>query len=179
MPKKLQRKGGGMSIKQVADQIKKNYKVRLVLDAKGSGPANLTAADLTTLLTWHQHIKVAGMNKATKVQAWKDIVDNHRQPPFFSRWTEDDERKLAEACQTTVDIGHTALGRMEEMKKKELVLVAATMSNEEFEALRRGRERQLNSLEQREDAPAAESETTNNFTTEATVVVTMPLPLPF
>ncbi len=62
---------------------------------------------------------------------------------------------------------------------QELVLVVATMSNEEFEALCRGRERRLNSLEQREDAPAAESETTNNFTTEATVVVTMPLPSPF
>jgi hypothetical protein len=84
-----------------------------------------------------------------------------------------------EACETTVDIGHTALGRMEEMKKKELVLAAATMSNEEFEALRRGRERWLNSLEQRDDAPAAELETTNNFPTEATVVVTTPLPSPF
>jgi hypothetical protein len=37
---------------------------------------------------------------------------------------------------------------MEEMKKKELVLAAATMSKEEFDALRRGRERRLNSLEQ-------------------------------
>ena len=152
---------------------------RLILDAKGSDPAKLTAADLTVLLTWYQHKKVAGMNKAAKVQVWKDIVDNHRQPPSFSRWTIDNERKLAEACQTTVDIGHTALGKMEEMKKKELVLAVATMSNEEFEALRRGRDRRLNSLEQREDAPAAESETTNNFTTEATVVVTTPLPSPF
>ncbi len=38
---------------------------------------------------------------------------------------------------------------MEEMKKKELVLAVATMSNEEFEALRRGQERRVNSLEQR------------------------------
>jgi hypothetical protein len=141
---------------------------RLVLDAKGSDPANLTAADLAVLLSWHQHKKVAGMNKVVKIQAWKDIVDNNRQPPLFSRWTEDDERKLAEACETTIDIGHTALGRMEKMKKKELVLVVGTMSNDEFEVLRQERERRLNSSAQTDDALAAESETFINATTEAT-----------
>ena len=69
---------------------------------------------------------------------------------MFRRWTEDDKRKLAEACETTIDIGHTALGKMEEMKKKELVLVAATMSNEEFKVLWQERE-QLNFLAQTED----------------------------
>jgi hypothetical protein len=139
-----------------------------IVDAKGSDPANLTAADLAVLLSWHQHKKVAGMNKAAKIRAWKDIVDNNWQPPVFSRWTEDDERKLAEACETTIDIGHTALGRMEEMKKKELVLTTVTMSNDEFKVLRQERERRLNSLAQTEDALAAESETFINATTEAT-----------
>jgi hypothetical protein len=36
------------------------------------------------------------MNKAAKVLAWKGMVDKNRQPPLFSRWTEADERKLAE-----------------------------------------------------------------------------------
>jgi hypothetical protein len=49
---------------------------------------------------------------------------------LFSRWTEADERKLAETLVTTVRIGHAALGRMVAMKKK--VLAAATMSNEEL-----------------------------------------------
>jgi hypothetical protein len=69
------------------------------------------------------------MNKAAKILAWKGIVDSNRQPPLFSKWTEADERKLAEVSVTTVTIGHTALGRMIDMKKKELVLAAATMSN--------------------------------------------------
>ena len=52
-----------------------------------------------------------------KVLAWKgSIVDENWQPPLFSRWTEADERKLAEASVTTVMIGHTALGRMVAMK---------------------------------------------------------------
>ncbi len=41
-------------------------------------------------------------------------------------------------------IGHTALGRMVDMKKKELLLAAVTMSNDEFKVLRQERERRLN-----------------------------------
>jgi hypothetical protein len=41
-------------------------------------------------------------------------------------------------------IGHTALGRMVDMKKKELLLAAMTMSNNEFKVLRQEQERQLN-----------------------------------
>jgi hypothetical protein len=43
-----------------------------------------------------------------------------------------------------VTIGHTALGRMVDMKKKDLVLVAVTMSNDDFEVLQQEQERWLN-----------------------------------
>ena len=86
--------------------------------------------------------------------------------------TKADERKLAEASVTMVTIGHTALGRMVDTKKKELVLAAATMSNEEFEALRQDRERQLNeqntdqeSLAPTEDELVAALETSVDATT--------------
>ena len=109
-----------------------------------------------------------------KVLAWKgSIVDENWQPPLFSRWTEADERKLAEASVTTVMIGHTALGRMVAMKKKELVLAAATMSNEEFEVLRQDRERRQQitdqeSLAPTEDRLVAALETSVDATTEGT-----------
>ncbi len=169
-----------MVVKEELTRAKKNSErlernelnARLINKAKGSNPEKLTATDLTVLLTWHQHKKVAGMNKATKVIVWKEIVDNNRQPPLFSRWTEADERKLAEALATTVDIGHTALRRMVEMKKKELVLAAVTMSNDEFEVLQQEQERRLNgqenSLAPTEDALVAELETSVNATTEGT-----------
>jgi hypothetical protein len=112
------------------------------------------------------------MNKATKSLAWKEIVDNNWQPPLFSRWTKADERKLAEALATMVDISHTALGRMVEMKKKELVLAAVTMSNNEFKVLRQERERRLNEQENSsapmEDAFVAALETSVGATTEGT-----------
>ena len=40
------------------------------------------------------------------------------QTPLFSRWTEYDERKLVEASETMVDIGHRVLGRMVETQKE-------------------------------------------------------------
>ncbi len=84
--------------KKVSERLDKNeLNGRLILKAKGSNLLKLTVADLTILLTWHQHQKVAGMNKAAKVLAWKGIVDNNRKLPSFSRWTKADERKLAEA----------------------------------------------------------------------------------
>ncbi len=102
-----------------------------------------------------------------------DIVDNNRQPPSFSRWTEADERKLAEASVTMVTIGHTALGRMVDMKKKELVLAAASMSNEEFKVLRQDWERRQQITDQESSAPTEDElvaalETSINATTEGT-----------
>jgi hypothetical protein len=64
---------------------------------------------------------------------------------------------------------------MVDMKKKELVLVAVTMSNDEFKVLRQKRERWLNeqitdqeSLAQTEDKLVAALETSINATTEGT-----------
>jgi hypothetical protein len=103
----------------------------------------------------------------------KGIVYKNRQPPLFSRWTEADERKLVEASVTTVMIGHTALGRMVSMKKKELVLAAATTSNEEFEVLRQDRERRQQITDQESSAPTEDElvaalETSIDATTEGT-----------
>ncbi len=83
------------------------------------------------------------------------------------------ERKLAEASVTTVTIGHTALRRMVAMKKKELVLAAATMSNEDFKVLRQDRERRQQITDQESLVPTEERlvaalETSVNATTEGT-----------
>ncbi len=40
-----------------------------------------------------------------------------------------------EAQSDVVEMAHTALGHLDELKKKELVLAAMTMSNEEFDRL--------------------------------------------
>jgi hypothetical protein len=78
-----------------------------------------------------------------------------------------------EASVTTVTIGHTALRRMVDMKKKELVLAAASMSNEEFEVSWQDRERRQQITDQESSAPTEDElvaalETSVNATTEGT-----------
>jgi hypothetical protein len=82
---------------------------------------------------------------------------------------------MAEASATTVTIGHKALGRMVDMKKKELLLAEVTMLNDEFEVLRQEWKRRLNeqitdqeSSDQTEDKLVAALETSINATTEGT-----------
>ena len=95
----------------------------------------LTLADLGVLLTWYQRANVTKMKKPERLAAWVAIVSSERAPPAYERWTEADEANLLEAQSDVVEMAHTALGHLEELKKKELVLAAMTMSNEEFNRL--------------------------------------------
>jgi hypothetical protein len=95
----------------------------------------LTGANLTVLLTWYQHSNVAKMKKDKKLAAWVVIVSSGRAPPPYEQWSGVDNAKLLEAQSDIVEMAHTALGHLEELKKKELVLAAITMSNEEFDQL--------------------------------------------
>ena len=109
----------------------------LIQATKGGDNKLLTSTDLTTLLTWHQQAKVATMKKAAKLAAWVAIVDSGRAPPWFKRWTDAEDAKLLEAQSDVVEMAHTAIGHLEELKKKELVLAAMTMTEEEFNAMPR------------------------------------------
>ena len=52
---------------------------------------------------------------------------------MFEKWTNADDLKLLEAQADVVEMAHTALGHLEALKKKELVLAALTMTQEEFD----------------------------------------------
>ena len=106
-----------------------------ILQTKGEDLMTLTSADLTTLLTWHQHPKVATMKKDAKFVAWMEIKNRGKAPPSFEKWTDGDEEKLLEAQSYIVDMAHTAIGQLEALKKKELTIAAMTMPEDEFEKL--------------------------------------------
>ncbi len=78
-------------------QEKVETKAMAILAEKGDDLTKLTAADLTVLLTWHQHAKVATMKKAEKLAAWVTIVGSGNAPPSFERWTTFDDAQLLEA----------------------------------------------------------------------------------
>ena len=56
-------------------------------------------------------------------------------PPLFEQWTDADENELKEASRTDLDIGDTALGRLEKKRKKELVQAATKMTDAEWNEL--------------------------------------------
>jgi hypothetical protein len=112
--------------------------VRERIEAKRGGDTmKLSSGYLTILLTWHKVPKVIGMNKEQKLSKWGRIVSSGKPPPSYgNKWTEVYELRLEEAQSDVVKMAHTAPGQMEAPKnKKELVLVAHAMSEEEFNQL--------------------------------------------
>jgi hypothetical protein len=114
-------------------QEKTETNAKIIQAGKGEDVTKLTLADLGVLLTWYQRANVAKMKKPERLAAWVAIVSSGRAPPAYERWTKADEANLLEAQSDVVEMAHTALGHLEELKKKELVLAAMTMSNEEFD----------------------------------------------
>ena len=57
----------------------------------------LTGTDLTALLIWHLHPKVAGMKKDAKFVMWMEIKCSGKAPPAFEKWTHNDKEKLNKA----------------------------------------------------------------------------------
>ena len=102
---------------------------------KGSDHTKLTSSELTILLTWHQHAKVATMKKEDKLAGWVAIAISGKLPSSFKRWSDTNNVKLLEAQSDVVKMAHTALGHLEALKKKELILAAMTMTQEEFATL--------------------------------------------
>ncbi len=106
-----------------------------ILDLEGGDATKIKVTNLTILLSWHQHPKLAGMKKEEKLIAWLAIVDRGTALPSFEKWTNANNIKLLEAQLDVVEMAHTALGHLEALKKQELVLAALTMTQEEFDKL--------------------------------------------
>jgi hypothetical protein len=122
--------------KTLHERQEKNESVALdILQRKGENPPMLTGTDLTALLTWHQHPKVASLKNDAKFVAWMEIKSRGKSPPGFDKWTNDDEEQLKEAQSDVVKMAHTALGHLEALKNKELLLAALLMTHEEFDQL--------------------------------------------
>ena len=99
-------------------QERTESKALAILETAGGDATKIKATDLTILLSWHQHPKVAGMKKEEKLSAWVAIVKHGKAPLSFEKWTNADDLKLLEAQSDVVKMAHTALGHLEALKKK-------------------------------------------------------------
>jgi hypothetical protein len=98
-------------------------------------PAKLTSGNLAALLTWHRVPNVGELNKEEMLAKWGRIMTSLKPPPLYEKWTHEDEVKLEEAKSDIVEMAYTALGHMVVLKKKELLLAAWEMSQEEVDQL--------------------------------------------
>ena len=122
--------------KKVRERLERTELIALdIVKRRGGDPSKLTSGDLTALLTWHRVPKVGELNKEEKLAKWGRIMNSLKPPPSYEKWTHEDEVKLEEAQSDVVEMAHTALGHMVALKKKELLLAAREMSQEEFDQL--------------------------------------------
>jgi hypothetical protein len=122
-----------------------------ILKRRGENSTTLTGTDLTALLTWHQHPKVAGMKKDVKFVTWMEIKRLRTAPPAFEKWTHKDNEKLKEAQSNVVEMAHTSFGHLEALKKKEFLLAALFMTQEEFDNITADREKLIVELPSNND----------------------------
>jgi hypothetical protein len=106
-----------------------------ILEVAGGNSTKIKVTNLIILLNWHQHPKVASMKKKNKLIVWLSIVDRGTALLSFKKWTDANYIKLLEAQSNVVEMAHMALGHLEALKKKELVLAGLTMTQEEFNKL--------------------------------------------
>jgi hypothetical protein len=104
----------------------------LVLETKGDDITKYSVPDLDALLAWYQ-VPKKNMLRKDKEQKWENI--RTQPPPLFEQWTDADENELKEASRTDLNIGDTALGRLEKKRKKELVQAATKMTDDEWNEL--------------------------------------------
>ncbi len=74
-----------------------------------------------------------------------------KSPPAFKKWTHNDEEKLNEAQSNIIEMAHTAISHLEVLKKKELLLAALLMTQEEFDNLTADREKLIVELASNND----------------------------
>jgi hypothetical protein len=107
-------------------------KGKRVLEAKGNDSSRWLVADLDAVLTWYGVAKLGTLGKVEKLEKWASIQENNGQPKEFERWTDGDEAALIEASREDIELGDTALGRLQKKKKADFVKTARKFTDEEW-----------------------------------------------
>ncbi len=99
--------------------------------------SRLTNAQLDILLKWHNVQKDQNNKKKAKPIRWHQIWEDEKvQPPTLVRWTLEDESKLTALKKMEIDMSETAVGKLEERKKREAHLAVKSMNPEERDGLK-------------------------------------------
>ncbi len=94
--------------------------------------SSLTVSEVTALLHWHDVPKDGKLGEKRK--RWEKIVESGASPPSYLKWTEEDEAALSKLEAEPISIKETALGRMKQRHKQELLATFRALPKEEREA---------------------------------------------
>ncbi len=100
--------------------IEKDSKVKSILEVKKE-INSLTGDELTSLLRWHGAKKASEGKVEERRRKWRKIVKDGVQAPAYAKWTDEDKAALALLEKEPISIKDTALGRLQEQHKKELL----------------------------------------------------------
>ena len=115
-------------------------KAKQIMTTKGNGDVSqLTVKELDILLAWHNVKKISNMCRDDKVKKWNAIQQKGIEPPAVKHWTDEDEMELIDASRTDLEIGDTAVGRLEKKRMKDFIQLAKKMSTEEWEEIENAR----------------------------------------
>jgi len=89
------------------------------------------------LLTYYQVKGLSGMKKDAMAAKWKEVLDSQKEKPICSKWNATDEMKLATLTSQPITLADTALGRHQQIIKKQVTNVITKMSRDEREELRK------------------------------------------
>ena len=74
-------------------------------------------------------------------EKWKEILQSQKDAPIFIKWSADDEVTLSKLTSEPITLADTALGRHQQVIKRQVNNVVTKMSWEEREDLRKKREK--------------------------------------
>ena len=83
---------------------------------------------------------------------WKEVLDSQKEAPICSKWSAMDEMKLATLSSQPITLADTALGRHQQIIKKQVTNVITKMSWDEREELRKKLEK-MDEMEEEEQSP--------------------------
>ena len=113
------------------------------------------------LLAWYQvpnqTIKEQYKYILAKKMWWQSIVRDGVLPPAYQQWTQEDEANFVELSKKEIDMKHTALGRLKEVRARECIASVDSMTDEQRSDL----QRKLDALSEAGEPSSTDEGTTN------------------
>ena len=92
------------------------------------------------------------MKKDAMAEKWKEMLQRQKEAPIFIKWSVDDEVNLSKLTSESVTLVDTAVGRHQQIIKRQVNNIVTKISREEREDLRQKLEK-MNEKEEEAHSP--------------------------